>query len=79
MYQAIEAVSLSGVIQPLEPVVFDENEQLVILRISKSIHMQAVPQAQPADWKQWVGTLKASPHLNGDPVDIQQAMRHEWD
>lgn len=79
MYQAIEAVSLSGVIQPLEPVVFDENEQLVILRISKSIHMQTASQTQPADWKQWVGTLQTSPHLNGDPVDIQQAMRYEWD
>jgi len=37
MYQAIEAISKGGVIQPLEPVQFDENEHLVILRLPKFI------------------------------------------
>lgn len=33
MYQVIEAVCQQGRIQPLEPVSFDENEHLVILRL----------------------------------------------
>lgn len=36
MYQAIEAISRAGVIRPLEPILFDENEHLVILRLSKT-------------------------------------------
>lgn len=36
MYQAIEAISRAGVIQPLEPILFDDNERLVILRLSKA-------------------------------------------
>ncbi|MBF0158941.1 MAG: hypothetical protein HQL58_05405 [Magnetococcales bacterium] len=39
MYQAIEAVCKNGTIFPIEPVSFDEEEPLVILRLSK----QAVP------------------------------------
>jgi len=35
--------------------------------------------AAPGDWKQFVGSLKNSPNLNGDPLAIQQAMRHEWE
>jgi hypothetical protein len=30
-------------------------------------------------WQHFVGGLKNSPHLNDDPLSIQQAMRHEWD
>ncbi|MEI8394987.1 MAG: hypothetical protein WCF85_09650 [Rhodospirillaceae bacterium] len=30
------------------------------------------------DWRAFVGTLKGSPHFEGDPVVIQQAMRDEW-
>lgn len=79
MYQAIEAISKAGVIQPLEPVMFDENEHLVILRLSKTYVGASVDPTQSADWKCWAGVLKDSPHLNEDPVAIQQAMRHEWD
>lgn len=35
MYQAIEAVCQQSRIQPLEPVSFDENEHLVILRLPR--------------------------------------------
>lgn len=31
------------------------------------------------DWKQYAGSLKNSPSLNGDPLTLQQDMRHEWD
>ena len=29
-------------------------------------------------WQDFAGALKNSPHLNDDPLSIQQAMRHEW-
>lgn len=79
MYQAIEAISKAGIIQPLEPVEFDENEHLVILRLSKTYVSHSAAPDQPADWKRWAGALKDSPNLNGDPLLIQQNMRHEWD
>ena len=79
MYQAIEAISKAGVIQPLEPVRFDENEHLVILRLSKTYVGAVALPTQASDWKSWAGMLKDSPSLNQDPVALQQAMRHEWD
>ena len=47
MYQAIEAISKAGVIQPLEPVLFDENEHLVILRLSKTYTGTAAAPTSP--------------------------------
>lgn len=79
MYQAIEAISKAGVIQPLEPVVFFENEHLVILRLTKTTTDAASGSGRSGDWERWMGVLKDSPNLNGDPLAIQQAMRHEWD
>ena len=79
MYQAIEAISKAGIIQPLEPILFDENEHLVILRLSKTYVGANASPTPPADWKRWAGVLKNSPNLNHDPVAMQQAMRHEWD
>lgn len=32
-----------------------------------------------ADWQGFVGALKGSPHWNGDPQTVQEAMRREWD
>ncbi|GAB4215657.1 MAG: hypothetical protein Fur007_14080 [Rhodoferax sp.] len=58
---------------------FDENERLVILRLSKTYVGPVANGAQTADWKRWAGVLKDSPNLNDDPVAIQQSMRHEWD
>lgn len=79
MYQAIDAVSIGGVVQPLEAVAFDENERLVILRISKHTPPPIEAGAQPAaDWRRWTGALKDSPSFNGDPVALQQALRDEW-
>ncbi len=78
MYQAIEAISKAGVIQPLEPVQFDENEPLVILRLPKPPAVLG-PVAPPTDWRHLAGSLKNSPNLNDDPPVIQQDMRLEWD
>jgi hypothetical protein len=30
-------------------------------------------------WQHFAGALKNSPHLNDDPLSIQEKMRHEWD
>lgn len=78
MYQAIEAISKSGVIQVLEPIEFEENEQLLILRISKKWQAPEVTE-KSQDWRKFVGLLKDSPTFQGDPVKLQQEMRHEWD
>ncbi len=80
MYQAIEATSKSGVIRPLEPVSFVEDERLIILRLSKLTEgkQQSAPKIRATDWQQWAGVLKDSPHLNDGPVSIQRAMRNEW-
>jgi hypothetical protein len=78
MYQAIEAISKSGVIQLLEPIEFEENEPLVVLRLSKK--WTAPETAAPSkDWREFAGQLKSSPTFAGDSVHIQQEMRNEWD
>ncbi|MBF0620495.1 MAG: hypothetical protein HQL54_01070 [Magnetococcales bacterium] len=49
--------------------------------------LEPLPEELPKDqsrtdsegWQQFVGTMKASPHFKGDPVDLQKAMRNEWD
>ena len=70
VYQAIEAISRAGVIHPLETVEFDENEHVVILRLSET-YVGAIPLLKPsADWWRWAGILKNSPNLNEDPVGI---------
>ena len=79
MYQAIEAISKDGIIQPLEAVQFDENEHLVILRLSRAYVGTVATSTVPADWTRWAGVLKDSPNLNDDPVATQHALRHDWD
>ncbi|WP_338414284.1 antitoxin family protein [uncultured Sphaerotilus sp.] len=78
MYQAIEAVCRAGQIVPLEPVHFEENEHLVIVRMPAARPAAASP-AGGGDWQSLAGVLKDSPHWNGDPLAVQEAMRHEWD
>lgn len=78
MYPAIEAIAKGGIIEPLEPVEFEDNEHVVILRLTKPWTEKGVT-APPQDWHQFVGALKSSPHFNDDPVSIQQSFRHEWD
>lgn len=46
MYQAIEAVYQQSRIQPLEPVSFDENEHLVILRLPQNLPVSASSSAR---------------------------------
>lgn len=58
---------------------FEENERLVILRLSKSYAAEPAAAQQSADWRAWVGRLKDSPAWSGDPLAEQQDMRREWD
>ena len=56
MYQAIEAISKSGIIQLLEPVQLEENEQLVVLRIFKrSTHTETPVSTTSKNWSKFVG------------------------
>ena len=79
MYQAIEAVSKSGMIQLLEPVQLEENEQLVVLRISKRATYLETSSSPSKDWRKFVGFLKSSAVFGDDPLAIQQEMRSDWD
>ena len=79
MVQAIEAVCRGGQIVPLEPVQFEENEHLVIVRMPAAGAAVPAQAEKAADWESFVGVLKGSPHWNGDPQDVQEALRHEWD
>ena len=78
MYQAIEAICRAGQIIPLEPVRFEENEHLVIVRLPAAPAAAIPPaktQAAAGDWQHFVGLLKDSPNWNGDPQAVQEAMR----
>lgn len=78
MYHAIEAICRAGQIIPLEPVRFEENEHLVIVRLPVSSAAATAPVIAD-DWRQFAGVLKDSPNWNGDPQAVQEAMRREWD
>ncbi|MBF0135938.1 MAG: antitoxin family protein [Magnetococcales bacterium] len=82
MLEAVEAVCINGIIKPLEPIIFEDAEHLVILRFPKTISPAQpahTPQNVTVEWQQLVGVLKNSPNFKGDPAAIQRAMRHEWD
>lgn len=77
MYPTIEAIAKGGIIEPLEPVKFDDNEHLYILRLSKPMPPSSV--AKPAAvWREFAGSLKSSTNFNEDPVVMQRALRNEW-
>ncbi len=73
MYPAIEVIARGGIIEPLELVEFQDNEPLVILRLSKPWTQHGVT-APPQDWHDFVGALKSSPHVNADPVAVQRIL-----
>ncbi len=79
MHPAIEAVCRGGQIVPLEPVQFREDERLVIVRLPAPDEGAGARVAAPAEWRSFVGTLRDSPHWQGDPMVIQEALRSEWD
>lgn len=79
MYQAIEAVCRDGRIVPMEPVQFQEDEHLLIVRLPAPTSGPTPAAAQAADWQQFVGVLQASSNWQGDPQTVQEGIRREWD
>lgn len=79
MYQASEAICRAGEIEPLEPVQFEENEHLVIVRLPVSALISKPTPTADLDWHNFVGRLQTSPNWQGDPSAIQKGMRDEWD
>lgn len=77
MYETIEAIAKSGVIEPLQPVKFEDNELLHILRLSKPLASNTTSQAV-ASWRKFSGSLRFSPNFSGDPVTVQRKLRDEW-
>lgn len=77
MYQAIEAVCRSGQIVPLEPVHFEENEHLVIVRLPVAALCSTAVSAAAPDWQTFVGALQVSPNWQSDPQTVQEGMRRE--
>lgn len=77
MYPTIEAIAKGGVIEPLEPVKFDDNEHVYILRLSKPLSVPREIQPE-SDWRKFAGCLKSSPNFNEDPVTLQREIRNEW-
>ena len=49
MYQGIEAIIKSGVIQLLDTVEFEEGEQLIIIRISKNLSLSEFQELEEAN------------------------------
>lgn len=78
MLQTYEALLQSdGHIEFLEVIPESIGEKRrVLVTFTEPADKPAVP---PTDWRSLVGTLQNSPNLNGDPVMLQQDIRHEWD
>jgi hypothetical protein len=78
MLQTYEAVlEPNGHLQFLEavPETLSEPHRVLVTFTESFISAAKVPN----DWRHLAGSLKNSPNLNGDPLTIQQELRHEWD
>lgn len=78
MLQTYEAVlEPNGHLQFLESLPETLSESCrVLVTFTQATHTTLKPQV---DWRQLAGAIKDSPNLNGDPLALQQEMRHEWD
>ncbi|SFR49331.1 hypothetical protein [Thiomicrospira sp. ALE5] len=74
MLQTLEAeIYPGGQIQFLEKFALDHKVRAYVTILTES----ETPK-ETADWHQFVGVLQDSTIFDGDPVDIQRAMRDEW-
>ena len=74
MLQTLEAeISPNGHIHFLEDFSLDRKVQAYVTILADSDTTK-----NKSDWHQFVGVLKDSKLFEGDPVDIQRAMRDEW-
>ncbi len=58
-----------------------EEQATMVLVFAESLHSRSrvEPDSKPKLLSDFLGVLKDSPNFNGDPVEIQRAMRSEWD
>ncbi len=78
MFQTYEAVlEPNGHLKFLEslPETLSESRRVLVTFTEQA----SLATPEPEDWRKLAGSLKNSPNLNGDPLTIQQEMRHEWD
>lgn len=74
MLQTLEAEILpNGQIQFLEKFSLDRKVKAYV-----TILAEEVEKKKSVDWHQFVGALKNSSVFEGDPVEVQRAMRDEW-
>jgi hypothetical protein len=74
MLQTLEAeIYPGGQIQFLENFALDHKVRAYVTILTESESPK-----ETGDWHQFVGVLKNSAIFDGDPVDIQRAMRDEW-
>lgn len=83
MLQTVEAiVDPSGTVRLLEQLHVDHPCRAVVTLLEEAVQAQdahiGIP-AGTAGWRRFVGSLSGSPHFNEDPMDLQRAMRDEWD
>lgn len=78
MLQTYEAeLQPDGILRFLEP---GPNQERTPRRVLVTFTDSMASLARPnEEWRQFAGALKDSPNLNGDPLVIQQEMRHEWE
>nr|VFK02439.1 MAG: hypothetical protein BECKLFY1418A_GA0070994_11981 [Candidatus Kentron sp. LFY] len=67
---------LGGLSQDAKQEVLDFT--LLIKRRWRTIGPEDRQNHTAGDWRQFVGALKGSPNLRGDPVTIAREMRDEW-
>ncbi|MBF0175428.1 MAG: hypothetical protein HQL63_01060 [Magnetococcales bacterium] len=81
MLKAVEAeVGENGQIRLREPLVLRgwHRAVLTVLEPLEAVEVDARIVDESGSWRRHVGTMQGSPHFNGDPVVIQDAMRDEW-
>lgn len=82
MLQTIEVeIDIQGGIHPLQAVPPTAERHALLTLIVPEAASAATAQSQGGTigWRELVGKLRVSPNFNGDLVDWQRSMRHEWD
>jgi uncharacterized membrane protein len=73
------AMSTAEVIYELVKTLPEEQANQVLLFVESLPKGSEKPDAAPTLLADFLGILKDSPTFNGDPVEIQRAMRDDWD
>jgi uncharacterized membrane protein len=73
------AMSTAEVIYELVKTLPEEQANQVLLFVESLPRDSEKPDDAPKLLADFLGILKDSPTFNGDPVEIQRAMRDDWD